>query len=105
MVKIHTCPSCGSKKIKHVRRNLIGKVMSHSYTVPNLDLYECLSCKEKIYDRRAMKKIEAYSPAFHKGQFEKKSELSSVSAKALTSIANLAGKTHFKKDYSYKKNR
>ena len=94
-----------SKKIKQVRRNLISKVMNHSYTVPNLDLYECLSCKEKIYDRRAMKKIEAYSPAFHQKLLEKKSGVSSDSEKALTSIANLAGKIHFKKDYSYKKYR
>ncbi len=73
MVKIRTCPSCGGKKIKQVRHDLIGKIMNHSYRVPNLNFYECSNCKEKIYDRQAMKKIEAYSPAFRHIHTEKKS--------------------------------
>jgi len=32
--------------------------------VPNLEFYECAKCGERVYDREAMRKIEAYSPAF-----------------------------------------
>lgn len=64
MLDITICPSCGSDRIKRVRRKWIGKVGDHSYTVPNLELHECLACGEKVYDREAMRKIESRSPAF-----------------------------------------
>jgi len=36
------------------------------YKVPALEYHECPACGEKIYDRKALKKIEAHSPAFTK---------------------------------------
>jgi hypothetical protein len=36
------------------------------YTVENLEFYECPDCKERVYDREAMRAIEANSPAFAK---------------------------------------
>jgi YgiT-type zinc finger domain-containing protein len=68
MLNINTCPSCGSKKVKHVRKNWNGEFQGRTYTVPELEFYECPECAEKIYDREAMRKIEAYSPAFAKVQ-------------------------------------
>lgn len=65
-MKITTCPSCGSKKIKKVRRNWTGESQGQTYTVPELEFHECPKCGEKIYDRDAMRKIEAHSPAFVK---------------------------------------
>jgi hypothetical protein len=50
-LKIMICPTCGSEKIKKVRRNLMG----------------ISDCGEKVYDREAMRKIEAASPAFRTG--------------------------------------
>jgi len=73
MMKISTCPSCGSSKIKKVRRNWTGSFKSKTYMVPNLEYYECADCGEKVYDRQAMRKIEAHSPAFSKLRVEKKS--------------------------------
>ncbi|MBI4402366.1 MAG: YgiT-type zinc finger protein [Nitrospirae bacterium] len=66
MMKITSCPSCGSKKVRRVRRNWTGEFQGQTYTVPGLEFHECLDCSEKIYDREAMRKIEAYSPAFAK---------------------------------------
>ncbi len=71
MIKITICPTCGSDKIKKVRRNWRGMAQSKTYIVPNLEYYECPDCNEKIYDREAMQKIEAYSPVFAKKQVEK----------------------------------
>lgn len=63
-LRITVCPSCGSSKIKKVRRNWSGKFQGRSYTVRSLEFYECPACAERVYDRQAMRKIEAQSPAF-----------------------------------------
>ena len=70
-LKINICPTCGSEKIKKVRRNLMGRFAGRSYAVPSLEFYECPDCGEKVYDREAMRKIEATSPAFKKPRARK----------------------------------
>ena len=72
MIKITTCPSCSSKKIKKVRRNWTGQLAGKSYTVPNLEYYECPDCGERVYDPEAMRRIQEYSPAFGKTHTKKK---------------------------------
>lgn len=66
MLKITACPSCGSRKIRRVRRNWTGEFQDRVYTVPRLDFHECPDCDERAYDREAMRKIETHSPAFAK---------------------------------------
>lgn len=73
MEPITVCPSCGSHAIKKIRRNWTGKIKGQTYVVPNLEYYTCPQCGERIYDREAMRKIEAYSPTFAKKRSEKKS--------------------------------
>lgn len=68
MIKITICPTCGSDKIEKVCRTWIGKAQGRTYPVPDLEYYECPDCDEKVYDREAMRKIEARSPAFSKRQ-------------------------------------
>jgi len=70
-LKIRICPTCGSEKIKKVRRNLMGRFSGRSYAVPSLEFYECPDCGEKVYDREAMRKIEAKSPAFNRSRTRK----------------------------------
>ena len=72
IIKINECPVCDSGAIRKVRRNWWGKSQGRSYLVPALEYYECPNCGEKVYDRRAMQRIESYSPAFAKGRVEKK---------------------------------
>jgi YgiT-type zinc finger domain-containing protein len=67
MLKITTCPSCGSSKIKKVRRNWIGGFKGKKYAVPNLQYYECPACRD------AMREIEAHSPAFERAHPKRKS--------------------------------
>ena len=66
MKKISECPSCGSTKIRKVRRRWSGVYEGKSYTVEHLEFYECPDCEERIYDPDAMRAIEAGSPAFAK---------------------------------------
>ncbi|HEY2988567.1 MAG TPA: YgiT-type zinc finger protein [Candidatus Binatia bacterium] len=73
MLKIKTCPACGSGKIKKVRRNWTGRFKGKKYTVPNLQYYECPDCGEKVYDRDAMRDIETHSPAFERVHPRRKS--------------------------------
>ncbi len=49
-----------------------GEFEGQAYKVPSLDFHECPDCCEKIYDRDAMRRIEACSPAFEKRRREKK---------------------------------
>jgi YgiT-type zinc finger domain-containing protein len=56
-------PTCGSGKIKAVRRRWTGKFQGQTYSVLRLEFHECPACGEKVYDREVMRKIEAYSPA------------------------------------------
>jgi YgiT-type zinc finger domain-containing protein len=64
MIKITVCPNCGSEKLKKVCQDWTGNYRGQTYIVPELEYYECPNCGEKLYDRAAMRKIEAYSPAF-----------------------------------------
>ena len=65
-LKIKTCPTCGSDKIKRVTRDLPRQFKGQSYIVPMVEFYECLNCGEKVYDHEAMLKIESHSPAYRK---------------------------------------
>jgi YgiT-type zinc finger domain-containing protein len=65
---IKICPTCGSDKIKRVVRDVVRKYKDQSYTVPAVEFYDCPNCGEKVYDREAMQKIEAYSPAYRKSR-------------------------------------
>ncbi len=66
MIQFSFCPSCSSKEIRRVRRDWTGQFKGQTYVVPQLQFYECTACGEKIYDRAAMRQIEAHSPAFVK---------------------------------------
>jgi YgiT-type zinc finger domain-containing protein len=69
-VLITRCPTCGSENIKRVKRDWNSQFKGQTYTVPSLEFYECHDCGEKVYDRYAMKQIEAKSPAFVKNKIE-----------------------------------
>jgi YgiT-type zinc finger domain-containing protein len=68
MIAITQCPSCRSEKIKKARRKWTGKFHGQTYSVPRLEFHECPACGEKVYDREAMRKIEAHSPALVKAR-------------------------------------
>jgi YgiT-type zinc finger domain-containing protein len=63
-LSIKTCPTCGSDKIQLVVKDVTRQYKGQTYTVPAVEFYECPNCGEKVYDRVAIQKIEAYSPAY-----------------------------------------
>ena len=82
-LQIKTCPTCGSNKIKQVVRDVVRKYKDQSYTVPAVEFYECLNCGEKVFDREAMQKIEAYSPAYHKSRLVVRNKSHAKAARAI----------------------
>lgn len=67
-LQIKTCPTCGSDRIRRVVRDLTRTYRDQTYTVPAVEFYDCPVCGEKVYDREAMLKIEACSPAYRKAK-------------------------------------
>ena len=63
-MEIKICPSCGSRRIEKLRRDWNGDFEGKHYVVKDLEYYECPACGERVFDREAMRKIEARSPAF-----------------------------------------
>ena len=65
-LKINRCPTCGSDRIHRVRKSVTDAYKGHRYTVSSVSFYECPDCGERLFDRVAMRQIEARSPAFRK---------------------------------------
>lgn len=72
MLKIQNCPSCGSERIREVRRNWSGEFKGRQYTVSRLRFFECPACGERVFDPEAMRQIESRSPAFDRVRLFKK---------------------------------
>jgi len=64
ILSINRCPTCGSDRIRKAPRNWTGEFRGKTYQVEGLEFYECPVCGETVFDREAMRKIEAQSPAF-----------------------------------------
>jgi YgiT-type zinc finger domain-containing protein len=64
--KITRCPTCGSPKIRRVRKTVTRTHAGRTYVVPDLAFWESPACGERVYDRAAMRQIETRSPAYHK---------------------------------------
>jgi YgiT-type zinc finger domain-containing protein len=58
ILKIASCPTCGSRRITKVRRSVTGTFRGRKYTVPDLNFFECPDCGEKVYSREALREIE-----------------------------------------------
>ncbi len=67
-LQIKTCPTCGSNRIERVVRDVTRQYKEQTYIVPSVEFDDCPNCGEKVYDREAMLKIEAYSPAYRKAR-------------------------------------
>ena len=62
IMNLKTCPTCGSKRIRRVRRTVTRQSRGKPFTVPQLDFHECPACGEQVYSPDAMAKIEACRP-------------------------------------------
>ena len=64
MVHHKNCPTCGSARIRRVRRTITRTFKGKTYKVPGVEFHECLKCGEEIFSPEAVRKIQAHSPAF-----------------------------------------
>ncbi len=62
MIDLKTCPTCGSARIRRVRRTVRRTCLGKRYAVPNLTFHECPDCGEQVYSPEAMARIEAHRP-------------------------------------------
>ena len=63
-LNITHCPTCGSDQIKKACRDWTGVAKGQAYVVPALTFYECPVCGERVFEREALLRIQASSPAF-----------------------------------------
>jgi YgiT-type zinc finger domain-containing protein len=63
-MRITRCPTCGSARIERVQRDWTRDFQGKKYRIEALELHECPVCGEQVFDREAMRSIEARSPAF-----------------------------------------
>jgi len=63
MLEITECPTCGSDKIRKVRKSLRREWKGTPYVVPKVSLWECPECGERLFDHEAMQTIDAHRPA------------------------------------------
>jgi YgiT-type zinc finger domain-containing protein len=63
-LNITRCPTCGSDQIKKVCRDWTGIAKGQTYVAPALTFYECPACGERVFEREALLRIQAASPAF-----------------------------------------
>jgi YgiT-type zinc finger domain-containing protein len=66
MLDIRTCPTCGSKRIRRVRRAVTRTFKGRTYEVPDVEFHECSDCGEKLNGREAMQKLESFRPRMRK---------------------------------------
>jgi len=62
MILHKTCPTCGSNRIRRVRRTLNRTCQGRAYKVPNVTFHECPDCGEQVFSPEAMDKIAAHRP-------------------------------------------
>jgi YgiT-type zinc finger domain-containing protein len=64
MMKHKICPTCGSTRIRRVRKTITRTFKGKTYRVPSVEFHECPSCGERLFSPEAVRKIQARSPAF-----------------------------------------
>ena len=70
-MQIKRCPTCGNPGIARVKREWAGEARGKKYRIAALEFYECPACGERVFDRQAMRKIEASSPAFQERRLKR----------------------------------
>lgn len=60
MILLKSCPNCGSRRIRRVRKTITRTYRGKKYRVPNVTYHECPACGERVYGADAVQKIEAH---------------------------------------------
>jgi YgiT-type zinc finger domain-containing protein len=55
------CPLCGSRRIARVVAEVRREVRGRTVVVPGVAFWHCRGCGERLYDHRAMEKLDRYT--------------------------------------------
>ena len=56
---ISTCPICGSRKIRRLKRDIKSNRGGVSFVARNIEIDECPNCQEQLFSPEALEKIDA----------------------------------------------
>jgi YgiT-type zinc finger domain-containing protein len=70
---IKTCPICGSKRIRRVKRDIESRRGGRPFVAHGIEIEECPNCGERLFGPEALEQIEAQRPGESKHVKRKKS--------------------------------
>lgn len=59
---IKTCPTCGSKRIRRVKRNIESRRGGQPFIARGIKIEECPDCGERLFSPEALEDIAAQRP-------------------------------------------
>ena len=62
---IKTCPMCGSKRIRRVKRDIESTRRGHTLIARDIEVEECPDCGERLFSPEAIEEIESQRPRAH----------------------------------------
>jgi YgiT-type zinc finger domain-containing protein len=70
---IKTCPTCGSKRIRRVKRNVPSKRGSQPFIAHGITVEACPNCGEVLFSPESLEAIDAQRPPARKSPRNRKS--------------------------------
>lgn len=70
---IKTCPICGSKRIRRVKRNIESNRGGRAFIAHGIEIEQCPACGERLFGPEALAQIESQRPGETKRTGRKKS--------------------------------
>jgi YgiT-type zinc finger domain-containing protein len=63
---INVCPTCGSRRIRRVKRTIESRRGGEPFTAHGIEIEECQDCGERLFGPKAMEQIAAQQPGARK---------------------------------------
>jgi YgiT-type zinc finger domain-containing protein len=70
---VNICPTCGSRRIRRVRRAIPSKRGGEPFTARGIPVDECPDCGERLFSPKALDQIAAQQPRGRKQTRSRKS--------------------------------
>lgn len=72
-IVVTTCPSCGSKRIRRVRRDVESRRHDEVFVARGIEVEECPDCGEQLFSPEALDVIAVQREQVHKQPRHRKS--------------------------------
>jgi YgiT-type zinc finger domain-containing protein len=56
---IKTCPTCGSNRIRRVKRDIESKRAGQNFIAQDIEIEECANCGERLFSPESLEQIAA----------------------------------------------